>query len=369
MKSLPKITAVILCAGKGERAELGYNKLLHPLGSSTVATRSIKKFARFDQIVVVCAECDEAQIKESLSEIEVTFVRGGQTRTQSVKNALKAIKDTDIVIIHDGARPFVSDEIINDSVDKAIKTGSGVACYSSQNALKLLDGDAMRSIDRNSVLVVQTPQTFDFKALRTAYDEIDGSYSDDSEVYERKYGSVTPSLGSPDNIKLTTPSDFLGLGNSYKVGFGFDVHQFKTGRELVLCGKKFDTDYGLDGHSDADAPVHAVMDAILSATSLPDIGVLFPDTDDKFLGADSMELLKAVMEKIPDYEIVNLSVCILAQKPKISPHSKEMRENLAKALGVSVDAINISATTTEFLGIIGEGKGLASSADILLKIK
>ncbi len=369
MKLYPEITAVILCAGKGERAGLGYNKLLHSLGDNMVASRSIRKFSRFDRLFVVCSEQDEDKLRTALYDLNITFVHGGSTRTDSVRNALNAIGQTDVVVIHDGARPFVTDEIIDDCINNAIKTGSGIACYPSQNALKLLDGDKMTTVDRSTVLVVQTPQAFNFDAICDAYAETSGTFADDSEVYEKKYGSITPSLGSPDNIKLTTPSDFLGLGRSYRVGFGFDVHQFKIGRPLVLCGKQFDTDYGLDGHSDADAPVHAVMDAILSAAGLPDIGVLFPDTDDTYLGADSIELLKKVMAKIVNYEVVNISVCIIAQKPKIAPHSLEMRKMLAAAMSIDVDCVNVSATTTEFLGIIGEGKGLAASADVLLRLK
>ena len=369
MKSSPKITAVVLCAGSGSRANLGYNKVLHPYDNLPVAIRTIRKFARFDSLIVVCSASDEAFLKENTLDLDVRFVIGGNTRTESVRNALKVIIDTDYVIIHDGARPFVSDEIIDDCIDKALTFGSGVSAYPSLNALKQVQGDKICSIDRNSVYIVQTPQCFDFKRLVASYGSIDGTFADDSEVYEKAGNSVTLSLGSPDNIKLTTPAHFMGLNDNYKVGFGFDVHQFKKNRKLVLCGKVFDTPYGLLGHSDADAPVHAVMDAILSAVGLPDIGVLFPDTDPAYEGADSIELLKKVVEKCTEYEIINVSVCIMAQKPKIAPHSATMRKNLALALGISEDNVNVSATTTEFLGIVGKSKGLASACDVLLRKK
>lgn len=367
MKSYPNVTAVLLCAGKGSRANLGYNKILHPDGGVPVAVRSMKKLAAFT-LIVVCSDEDEIALRERTKDINAIFVRGGQTRSDSVRAALKAVPPTtEIVLIHDGARPFVTNEIIFDSIEKAYTFGSGVAAYQSTNALKMQGDEGVYSLDRSKVFVVQTPQSFRLDLLKKAYDDVPGSFPDDSEIFEKAGNSVTLSLGSPDNVKLTTPSDFMGLGGSYKIGYGFDVHPFKEGRRLVLCGEQYDLPYGLFGHSDADAPVHAVMDAILTATGLPDIGVLFPDTDEKYRGADSMKLLEEVVRKASEFEVVNLTVCIMAQKPKISPRSAAMRKNLAAALGISEKCVDISATTTEFLGIIGEGKGLAASATVLMK--
>lgn len=348
---------------------MGYNKVLHPYGDLPVAVRSIAKFARFDRLIVVCSPADEEFLRENTAEFNAQFVIGGATRTDSVKNALKAIDKTDYVIIHDGARPFVTDEIIDDCVNKAIKFGGAVSAYPSLNALKMTENGVTRSLDRNSVYIVQTPQCFDFALLSDAYAKISGSFADDSEVFEKADYPTTVSLGSPDNIKLTTPAHFMGLGDNYKVGFGFDVHPFKKNRKLVLCGEVYDTPYGLYGHSDADAPVHAIMDAVLSAVGLPDIGVLFPDTDPNLKDADSMALLSKVMEKCAGYEVVNISVCIIAQKPKIAPRAQAMRKNLAKVLNTNEENITVSATTTELLGIIGKGKGLASACDVLLRKK
>ncbi len=370
MKSSPEITAVVLCAGKGQRAGLGYNKILHNVGGTTVAVRSIRKFLRFDRVIVVCSRDDEMNISAQM-ELEhannVTFVRGGETRTESVRSALKSIGKTDIVIIHDGARPFVSDKTIDDSIESAIEFGSGVAVVKSVNAIKIKENGFVHSTNRDNVFVVQTPQTFRFEEIMHAYEVMEGSFADDSEVYERAGHRVHLVDGTSDNIKLTTPSDFMGLNSLYRLGYGFDVHAFKEGRRLVLCGVEIDHPLGLDGHSDADAPVHAIMDALLSATSLPDIGVLFPDTDPEFEGADSIELLRKVLKLTSNFEIINLSVCIITQKPKIAPHVEKMRNRLAEVLNISSECVNISATTSEFLGITGEGKGLASSADILIR--
>lgn len=369
MKSSPEITAVVLCAGMGERAKLGYNKILHPYGGCSVAARAVKKFTRFDRLVVVCSENDEKTLKNLIDCDKAEYVYGGETRTQSVRNALNAVKNTDIVIIHDGARPFVSEETIDESVASALKYGSGIAAIKSVNAVKYVKDGKTVTLDRDKVYSVQTPQSFRFDEIKTAYDAVSGNFADDSEVYER--AGFTPHLteGSRDNIKLTQPADFSGLNDVYRIGFGFDVHRFEKGRDLILCGRKFDCDKGLLGHSDADAPVHAIMDAILSAAGMPDIGVLFPDSDPKYENANSIKLLESVRESVSArFEIINVSVCIIAQKPKISPYVSQMRENLANALTVDAERINISATTSELLGITGDGSGLAAAADVLLRL-
>ncbi len=362
-----KIAAVVLCAGKGARADLGYNKTLHTIGANSVAAMSANKFAHLDQVVVVCAANELEQMRATITLPNATFVAGGETRTESVRNALCAIESADVVIIHDGTRPYVNKRTIDECVQSAITHKSGVAAVKSTNALKLKTENGCAALDRERVYVVQTPQAFDFDALKAAYDAAPGSYADDSEVFELAGHTCHLVEGSYDNVKLTTPSDFMGLNGAYRVGFGYDVHQFAEGKKLVLCGRTFDYPRGLVGHSDADAPVHALMDALLSAAGLPDIGVLFPDTDMSFKNADSMKLLEKVMARLNEFEVVNASLCIMAQAPKMSPHVMEMRTNLAAAMGIDVSRVNISATTTEHLGIVGEGKGLAASADVLIR--
>ncbi len=369
MKLSPKVTAIVLCGGLGSRAKLGYNKVLHSLGNLSVGATTAKKFSSFD-LIVVCSKEDEEVLQAEIGREDITFVRGGKTRTESVRNALSSVKDADIVIIHDGARPFVSKRVIEASVESALAFGSGVVGVKSVNALrKLLPNGSSIAINREEIVTVQTPQTFRFSEIKSAYDNFVGNASDDSEVYEKAGFSVRIVEGEPDNIKLTTPADFVGLNGIFKIGYGFDVHRLVENRKLILCGKLFDYPLGLLGHSDADAPVHAVMDALLSALSLPDIGVLFPDNDPTFEGADSMKLLEKVVSLSSDFEIVNVSVCIMAQKPKLASSIPEMRANLASVLGVPLESVNISATTTEGLGIVGEGKGIASSAEVLVKRK
>lgn len=369
MRSLPRVTAVVLCAGLGTRAELGYNKVLFPVGKLSVGASSARKFDAYS-LVVVCSEQDEEQLRAELGRDDVLFVRGGSTRSDSVRAALNAIDDTDIVIIHDGARPFVRKEVIEKSIESALTYGSGVASVRSVNALRRLNSDGSSSaLDRASVYSIQTPQAFRFDELKRAYSTVAGSFADDSEVYERAGFSVRLVDGDADNIKLTSPSDFAGLNCAYRIGYGYDVHRLVENRRLVLCGVDIDYPLGLLGHSDADAPVHALMDALLSAAALPDIGVLFPDTDERYAGADSVKLLECVCSKIDGFELVSASICIMAQKPKLANLIPSMRDRLSDVLSIDRDRLNISATTTEGLGVIGNGAGIAAAAEVLLKIK
>lgn len=363
------ITAVILCAGCGSRAGLSYNKILHPIDGVSVAARTAEKFSRFDRLIIVCRPEDEDALKNAIARPDAEYVAGGKTRTESVRNALNAIRHTDIVIIQDGARPFTDESTVDASIASALKYGSGIAAVNPTSALKVTDGKRLSSIDRDMAFIIQTPQTFRFDEIKSAYDTVAGDYADDSEVYERAGFAARLVSGSPDNVKLTSYRDLAGLNDAYRIGFGFDVHPFADGRKLVLCGRVFEYDKGLMGHSDADVPVHALMDALLSAAGLPDIGILFPDSDIKYSGADSIGLLKQVKNMLNSYEIINASLCIMTQKPKISPYRNEMLKNLAEALETDGSKINLSATTTEFLGIIGEGKGIAAAADVLLRLK
>ncbi|MBQ8882204.1 MAG: 2-C-methyl-D-erythritol 2,4-cyclodiphosphate synthase [Clostridia bacterium] len=361
------VTAIVLCAGAGSRANLGYNKVLHDISGVSIARRSVEKFTRFNQVIVVCSSVDKEVLRSQLPYPNIKFVYGGNTRSQSVRNALSAIESTDIVLIHDGARPFVSDEIISNCVYSALNTGSGVTAVKSINAVKINIDGKIKTVNRDEVFTVQTPQAFKFELIKSAFDTVSGDYADDSEVFELAGYPVTIVNGDYANRKLTTPADFMGLSDDYKIGFGFDVHAFAPNRDLILCGVKIEHSLGLLGHSDADAPVHALMDAMLSCAGLADIGVHFPDTDDRYKGISSMELLKRVVELTKDFKLINASLCIIAQKPKLAPHIQNMRQNLSTALGIDIDNINISATTSELLGITGEGKGLAVSADILMK--
>lgn len=353
-------TAIILCAGSGSRANLGFNKAFFTLDNNkTVIDTTLSAFSEFENVILVYNENDADKIKD----YSCKKVIGGKTRGESVRNALPQVT-TPYVIIHDGARPYVSEEVIFDCVETVRKNGCAIACVKAVNSLKKKAGDNATSVNREDYFEVQTPQAFLTKNLVVAYEKIGTDCSDDSEVYEKAGYPVFLSKGDYANKKLTNYSDFNA--QNFRIGYGFDVHALSKTRQLIIGGVKIEHYMGLVGHSDADVLTHAIMDALLSGAGKKDIGCLFPDTDKKYENADSIELLKVVVEEIKPYKIINVSAVIMAQKPKMSPHIDSMRSRLSSVLGIDFEDINISATTTEKLGICGEEKGIASSATVLL---
>ena len=369
------VGAVIVCAGRGERTGLSYNKILYNLGHKTVLETTLDKFvqAHVDKIVLVISPDDKAAIDELRAPYPNTCTCfGGETRSVSVQNGLKALPDCDIVVIHDGARPYIDPDIIDKSIVSSINFGSGIVAVPTVDTVKeVTDGRIERSIRRDRLYNMQTPQTFRYNEIVKAYNTVLGSFTDDAEVYEKAGYTPRIVVGSYDNVKITTHNDLLRtLPSSMRVGIGFDVHRLVEGRPLILGGVHINYAKGLLGHSDADVLVHAVMDALLSAADLPDIGVLFPDTDPEYENISSMLLLDRVLERVADkgYTINSVSCVIIAQQPKMAPHIQEIRKNLAARLNLSIDRVNVSATTTENLGVIADGNAIASSASCLLSM-
>ncbi|MDE6294314.1 MAG: 2-C-methyl-D-erythritol 2,4-cyclodiphosphate synthase [Clostridiales bacterium] len=366
----PIVSAVIVCAGKGERSGLPYNKVLHHIGHKTVLEMTLDAFrlTKVRHITVVTSEVDISAIQEITAAYDdISVVLGGATRSESVFAGLNA-HACDIVLIHDGARPYVTPEIIDRAVDSAIQYGSGIAAVPSVDTVKRMRDGVAHSLPRAELFNAQTPQAFRYTEILDAYKRAVGTFTDDAEVYESAGYSPRLVDGSYDNIKVTNPNDFITMPKSCRIGVGFDVHRLVENRKLILGGVTIDYKLGLLGHSDADVLTHAIMDALLSAANLPDIGVLFPDTDDKYLGISSITLLKEVLREVEQsgFKIGNISAVIIAQKPKLAPIIEDIRRSLAKALGIEITQINVSATTTENLGIIGEGNAIAASSSCIL---
>jgi len=285
-----------------------------------------------------------------------------------------------VVIIHDGARPFVSERIIADCIDCVKKYGSAVCATPSTDTAAYVKDGAIESVPkRESIYSLQTPQGFFIKDLLPAYEKAVKSgemYTDDSSVYLRYVGKPHIFIGGAFNRKLTFAKDFYiykmplleVVGKN--VGFGIDVHAFGRNCDYVtLCGVKIPCDTGLIAHSDGDAAVHAVMDAILSAAGLKDIGHYFPDSDYKYLDANSINLLKYVVQIVEErgFTPCGLSVTIQAEKPRLSAYIDEMVANLSKATGIDKEHIAVSAGTCEGLGFVGEKRGICAFAAVVLK--
>jgi 2-C-methyl-D-erythritol 4-phosphate cytidylyltransferase/2-C-methyl-D-erythritol 2,4-cyclodiphosphate synthase len=296
-----------------------------------------------------------------------------------VYNGLLALPaETRLVAIHDAARPFVSPAVIGATLESARRFGSGVISTPVVDTIKQIQPDGrVRSLARDTLRAVQTPQSFDYKKILSAHRQAreDGlAVTDDAMLFEHYYGDVrlVTAEGAEENRKLTTKSDFDALSERVtprtRIGHGYDAHRLAEGRRLVLCGVEIPNDRGLDGHSDADVAVHALMDALLGALGLGDIGRHFPDSDPRYKGISSMKLLEDVMQKVHGlgWRVGNADVTIVAQRPKLSPWMEQMRENLAAGLGVDVDRVNVKATTTERMGFEGEGVGISAQAVALL---
>lgn len=377
-----KINVVIPCGGSGSRANLNQNKILQPINDIPMLERTVTPFAglkNVTRIIVPCQPCDMEAIAKCLQAIkqlgfaEAMLVKGGSTRTESVKNALCSLEDDcDIVIVHDGARPNVKTELIEKCIAAAVKYGSGIAVTPSTDTVATIKDDIIIDIpDRNKIVNIQTPQAFNKDSLLRAYSMIDKEiFTDDSSVYLKYIGNPHYVLGDKTNKKFTYKEDFDPIANA-TIGYGFDTHKLVENRRLILGGVEIPHDKGLLGHSDADVLTHAIMDALLSACGLRDIGVQFPDSDPKYKDADSMELLREVREMMKTKKLVcdSLSAVIIAQKPKLMNYIPLMEKRLARTLGMAAYKVNISATTTEGMGYEGREEAISSRAAVILKSK
>lgn len=375
--SRPDVCAIVCAAGSGSRAGFPKNKLLVPFGGETTLFRTLSAFdfPAISEILVPASETDFDEISSLCRRFPRTrAVKGGETRAQSVYNALKQTESA-IVLVHDGARPFVSRAVVEGCVESVLRGGSGICAVPATDTVALSGGDGKISSvpPRSSAFCLQTPQGFYTKDLLRAYERAFSaaepkSYTDDSSVYADYISAPLLCAGSRDNIKLTYAEDFA---SAYaRTGFGVDTHAFgKPQNHVVLAGVKIPSDSGFIAHSDGDVAVHAVMDAMLSAAGLKDIGFYFPDSDDEWLGADSMLLLERVRRLVEErgFAVKNLSVAIQAEKPRLKNYIDEMRRSLASALGLDANAVGITAGTNEKLGYVGEGKGVTVYASVLLR--
>ena len=376
---------VLVAAGRGTRSGLHENKVFFRIHGRSVLARcldALESSGAFDGIVLVMNPQDAALYRDMIArDGECSLVRkivsGGDTRRESVLNGLRALpEDTDVVAVHDAARPFVTADVISATIADARKYGSGVISTPVVDTIKHIDSETgeITTPDRKQLRAVQTPQTFDYQKLMAAHlwaEKEHLNVTDDAMLFERMYGSVHLSAaeGADRNVKLTTPRDFTAFGApDMRIGSGYDAHRLKAGRKLILCGVEVPHDRGLDGHSDADVAVHALMDALLGALGEGDIGQHFPDSDASYKGISSMLLLDRVMEivRARNMRVANADVTIVAQRPKLAAYIPQMRVCIARALGVDAACANVKATTTEHMGFEGEEIGISAQAVALL---
>lgn len=379
MNNKKKTAVIIAAAGTGKRMGSSIPKQYLKIGGEPILLKSIRAFCdnkEIDWIVVVTngdyiQACLEMKDRYGLDKIQAV-IEGGEERQDSVYRAIVEIDrlcpEIEYVLVHDGARPFVRQETINAVLEAAEEKGAAVACVPVKDSIRQEKDGESANLPRQRLYAVQTPQGFQKEILRKAYEQAfaDGYYgTDDATLAERIGQSVALVRGTYDNIKITTRED---MPMESRVGTGFDVHQLKEGLPLVLGGVKIPFEKGLLGHSDADVLVHALMDALLGAAALGDIGRHFPDTDPQYRGISSMELLRRVKGMLDKngWRVGNVDLTLMAQRPKIKSLIGDMTDNLSKTLDLETCRINIKGTTTERLGFVGREEGIAAQAVCLL---
>lgn len=381
-----KVTVIVVAAGRGSRFGGNLPKQFLKIGEKTVLESAIEPFQdhpAVDGIIVAASEEYLEHCKMLCSSFDKTeaVVCGGELRQDSVYACLERVEDG-LVMIHDGARPFVTHDVIDRVIDGAYNYGASVPCVPVKDTIRQMKGSeglSSATLERSSLFCVQTPQGFHTPILKGAYEKAkaDGFVgTDDAGLVERLGEPVSLTEGDYANIKITTREDLPEQTDEWRdlnkidmrIGSGYDVHQLTEGRKLILGGVDIPYEKGLLGHSDADVMLHALMDALLGAAALGDIGKHFPDTDERYKGISSLKLLEQVESLISDagFTVGNADITVIAQKPKIASYIPAMRKNIAETLGIEIERVNVKGTTTEKLGFVGRCEGIACEAVCIL---
>ena len=391
--------AVIAAGGMAQRMQ-GVNKQILKIDGIPVLVRSIRALAAIPEIremVVVARPELFEQLEGWKQEYHLPNFRltaGGDTRQQSVLNGVGCLSErVEYVVIHDGARPFADRQLIDRCLQSAVEHQAATAAVLVKDTIKQAadDGSIAATPDRSRLYLTQTPQIFHAQLYRRAAEQAQAEgldFTDDCQLMEHLGHRVWLAQGDYRNIKITTPEDIViaqAIAESMegeaprmeqekqrmplmRIGHGYDVHRLVEGRKLILGGVEIPWQKGLLGHSDADVLVHAVMDAILGAAALGDIGKHFPDTDPNYAGADSMLLLREVVRLVEEqgYQIGNLDCTVIAQQPKLKDLIPQMQERIAAVCKVQPNQVNVKATTEEKLGFTGTGEGMSAHCVCLL---
>lgn len=376
----PVVGAVIVAAGASTRYGTP-GKVFQPLLGRPVLEWSLAAHAKCPlvaEIVLVGRREDfqtiESIARSSLGDTPFKVVEGGANRQGSVRNGVLALGACDIISVHDAARPGVTPELIERVALAAAEVGAAIAALPAKDTIKVAgqSGVVEQTIPRDRVWQAATPQMARSDIFLKAHaNEADGetAATDDAGLFEAVGQAVSVVEAASSILKLTTPDDLLALeallgGGKMRVGFGYDIHRTDSARPLYLGGVHFPEGPGLDGHSDADVVLHAAADALLGAAALGDIGKLFPNTDSAYQGISSLELLASANQALEEagYQVENLDITLIAERPKIADRTLEMRRAIAEALGVDTSRVSVKATTAEQTGPAGKGECMEAHA-------
>jgi 2-C-methyl-D-erythritol 4-phosphate cytidylyltransferase / 2-C-methyl-D-erythritol 2,4-cyclodiphosphate synthase len=384
------VAAVIVAAGRGERAGADVPKQYRPIGGEPMIRATLRAFLahpRIDFVQPVINPNDRDTYQHAIAGLEDLLppVAGGVTRQASVRAGLEALasRRPGLVLIHDAARPFVSGALIDRAIGAGRTCGAAVPGIALADTVKSIDDRATvtETLDRSTLRIVQTPQAFSFnlilEAHRRAVAAQRESFTDDAALAEWAGQRVSVFEGEADNLKVTTGDDFaraemtrLAALSDVRTGNGFDVHAFAEGDHVMLAGIRIPHSRGVTGHSDADVALHALVDAILGALAEGDIGAHFPPSDPQWKGAASDRFLAFACERVRKRggAIAHLDVTVVCETPRISPHRDAMRAHIADIANVAIDRVAVKATTSEKLGFAGRGEGIFAMATATIRL-
>jgi len=386
----PFTSAVITVGGSGTRMQSnnGITKQFIEISGIPVVVRTLTEFQKspyVDEIVIVSKDDEIGYYTDIIDKYHFTKVRrvtkGGKTRQESVLNGFKAISpEAEYVAIHDGVRCLITQENIRSVIKTAYATGSAAAATKIYDTLKMTDSSmtVTETPDRERAWAAQTPQVFKtdiYRACAFSAEKEGLCVTDDCMLVENYGFKIKLVDCGRNNIKITTPDDLIlaeailrarneSGGKQMRIGHGYDVHRLVKGRKFILGGVEIAHKTGLYGHSDADVLLHAVMDAVLGALALGDIGLHFPDKDPKYKGISSVLLAKETAKLLEEkgYRISNIDSTVIAQQPKLRPYIEQMRQNIADIYSIDISRVNVKATTEEGLGFTGNEEGVSAHA-------
>jgi 2-C-methyl-D-erythritol 4-phosphate cytidylyltransferase/2-C-methyl-D-erythritol 2,4-cyclodiphosphate synthase len=368
---MSRIAVLIVAAGKGERTGRALPKQYELLGGLPMLRRSVDAFRDWPVRVVIGLGQDELY-RAAMDRDAPPPVPGGARRQDSVRLGLEALAadPPDFVLIHDAARPLVSRSVTHRVIAALEKGAAGaVPMLAVADTLRRQESGRWVTVPRDGLQRAQTPQGFRFADILKAHrDHADADATDDVAIAGLAGLAVEAVAGEEDNLKVTTEKDFALaerlLGGETRSAMGYDAHRFTEGDHVWLCGVKVAHDHGLEGHSDADAGLHALTDAILGCISAGDIGQHFPPTDDRWKGAPSWKFLDHAhtLVKQKGGAVLHCDVTLICERPKIGPHREAMRARIAEILSLDIDRVSVKATTTEGMGYTGRREGLAAQA-------
>ncbi len=384
--------ALLVAAGKSERMGPGLPKPYIQLGEDTVVRRAVKTFLNhpgIDGVRVVIRREHHALYKKAVDGLTLfPCVIGGDARQDSVRLGLESLahQQPTRVLVHDVARPLASAALITRVLENIGKSKAAIPALSVTDTVKrMVSGKPAETVDRENLYTVQTPQGFMFEELLAVHQKFKGqSATDDAALFEKAGHSITLVDGDPDNSKITTDKDVermhtaLGLLQETRTGMGYDVHPLKPHapdthaqqQNIKLCGVKIPFTHYLEGFSDADVGLHALVDAILGAIGAGDIGMHFPPDDRKWQGADSSRFLMHAYELLKQRggELVHMDITLICERPKIAQYRQQMVNHIAQILKISPERVSVKATTTEKLGFAGRGEGVAAQAIATVRV-